>query len=83
MCLKGILYCTIKTIKAFGSQKVILGNFWLGIGHNPVNIHTLGECLALSDFLPNFTEKSYTQLKIKLNFSKFNFLRIQKNYFEQ
>ena len=53
-CLKGILYYTIKTIKAFGSQKVIFGDFWLGIGHNPVNIHTLGECLALSAFLLNF-----------------------------
>ena len=49
-----MLYCKIKTITAFGSQKVIFGNFWQGIGHNPVNIHTLGEHLALSAcrFLP-------------------------------
>ena len=63
MCLKGILYCIIKTIKAVGSQKFIFGNFWLGIGHNPVNIHTLGECLALSDILPNFTKKVTHNLK--------------------
>ena len=81
MCLKGILYCKIKTIKAFGSQKVIFGHFGLGIGHNPVNIHILGECLALSDLLPNFSKKSYTKPKIKLNFSTFYFLRIQKNLF--
>ena len=73
MCLKGILYWKIKTIKAFGSQNVIFGDIWLGIGYKPVNIHTLSECLELSDFLPNFTEKTYTQLKMKLNFSKIKF----------
>ena len=63
-----MLYCKIKTIKAFGSQKVIFGNFWQGIGHNPVNIHTLGERLFGFISLPIFAEKSNPQLKIKLIF---------------